>query len=142
MLFFGVGQAEVRNLRGEHVHEERAEVNFRRKKTKKWFSVTIFPHAKDFIQSLRVRGMVRTGQPVFVWRNPRRALETACEKLGFPRYSPRALRRTFIVRCLELGVDPRVVAEWQGHADASLILKVYGKFVSKEHAARMAEKLV
>jgi integrase len=142
MLFFGVGQAEVRALLGEHIHEDRGEISFRRQKTKKYFSITIFPHAKDFIQSLRAREMIHTGKPVFVWRNPRRALETACGKLGFPSYSPRALRRTFIIRCLELGVDPRVVAGWQGHADASLIFTTYGKFVSKEHAARMAEKLV
>jgi integrase len=68
-------------------------------------------------------------------------METACKELGLPVYSPRALRRTFIIHCLESDVDPRVVAQWQGHRDATLIFKVYGNYVSREHAAKMAKKL-
>jgi len=139
ILYFGVGQAEVKGLRGEHVQAERIE--FFRKKTKKPFRVPIFDYAQAFVQSLRDRGMIRTGQPVFVWQNPRRALETACAKLALPAYSPRALRRTFIIQCLEHGVDPRVVADWQGHANAKLILDTYGSFISKEHMLEQARKL-
>ena len=40
-----------------------------------------------------------------------------------------------------MGIDPRVIAEWQGHRDATLIFKVYGKYISREHVAKMAEKL-
>jgi integrase len=44
----------------------------------------------------------------------------------------------FIIRALEKGIDPRVVAAWQGHRDATLILRVYGAWVNQDHAQRMA----
>ena len=141
MRHFGVGQAEIKYLRGEHVDFERSEIHFRRKKTGKCFDVPVFPHARAFIESLKNQGRLQTDRPVVKWRNPRKTLETACKELGLPDFSPRAFRRTFIIHCLEEGVDPRVVAQWQGHRDASLIFNVYGKYVSKEHAAKMAEKL-
>ncbi|MGO8926033.1 MAG: tyrosine-type recombinase/integrase [Limisphaerales bacterium] len=141
MRHFGVGQAEIKYLKGEHIDFERSEIHFRRKKTGKCFDVPIFPHAKAFVEALKNQGRLQTDRPLVQWRNPRKTLETACKELGLPVFSPRALRRTFIIHCLEEGVDPRVVAQWQGHRDASLIFKVYGKYVSKEHALRMAEKL-
>jgi integrase len=141
MRHFGIGQAEIKHLDGAHIDLPRGEIHFRRKKTSKPFDVPIFPHAKGFIDSLIQQGRLTAGKPVVTWRNPRKALENACKELGLPIYSPRGLRRTFIVHCLETGVDPRVVAQWQGHGDATLILKLYGKYISKEHAAKMAQML-
>jgi hypothetical protein len=37
-----------------------------------------------------------------------------------------------IIRLLEQNVDPRLVAEWQGHRDATLIFRVHGKWISPE----------
>jgi integrase len=141
MRHFGVGQAEIRHLKGDHIDWARNEIHFRRKKTGKPFDVPIFPYAKPFAEALKKQGALAVGKPVVQWRNPRKALESACKDLGLPPYSPRALRRTFIIHCLENEIDPRVVAKWQGHRDATLILSVYGKYVSPEHAAKMAEKL-
>jgi len=56
-------------------------------------------------------------------------------------YEPRALRRCFIIHCLESGIDPLVVARWQGHKDAKLIFSVYGNQVNAEHERREAGKL-
>ena len=58
-----------------------------------------------------------------------------------PIYTPRALRRNFIINALEHGADSRVVAKWQGHRDAKLILGTYGNFVSKEHEKAQIAKL-
>jgi hypothetical protein len=52
--------------------------------------------------------------------------------LGVERYEIRALRRVLIIRLLEQNVDPRLVAEWQGHRDATLIFRVHGKWISPE----------
>jgi integrase len=141
MRYFGVGQAEIMHLKGEHIDRARGKVHFRRKKTGKPFDVPIFPHAKPFIESLAEKGVLITGKPVATWRNPRKALESASKELDLPVYSPRALRRTFIIHCLEMGIDPRVVADWQGHKDATLIFRIYGKYISSEHAAKMAQML-
>jgi integrase len=52
MRHFGIGQAEIKHLKGEHIDLARGEIHFRRKKTGKLFDVPIFPHAKAFIESL------------------------------------------------------------------------------------------
>ena len=45
MRHFGVGQAEIKHLKGEHVDLARNQIHFRRKKTGKPFDVPIFPYA-------------------------------------------------------------------------------------------------
>ena len=142
MLLFGAGQAEVKSVLGEHVDFERGAVHLFRGKTRKEYTVPIYSHAEGFIKNLKKSGRLAPGKHVFEWQNPRKALESACRKLKLPVYSPRALRRTFIIHCLERGVDPRVVASWQGHADARLILTTYGNFISADHAKNQAAKLI
>src|SRR5208337_3209130 len=141
MRNFGVGQAEIRYLLGDHVDTENGIIHFRRKKTGKLFDVPIFPHAKAFIKQLKNQGRFQMNQPVIKWRNPRKALEAACQRLGLPSYEPRALRGCFIVHCLQQGIDPRVVAKWQGHEDAKLIFTVYGKYIDPGYERAQADKL-
>jgi integrase len=141
MLAFGVGQKEVKNLRGEHIDSERGVVHFLRQKTGKVFDVPILEHAEPILGALRAAGRIKTGKTVFTWRDPEQALHGACERLGMAKYTPRSLRRTFIIHALEHGVDARVVARWQGHRDAKLILDTYGNFVSKEHEKAQIAKL-
>ena len=141
MRHFGIGQAEIMNLCGEHIDTDSGVIHIRRKKTTKVFEVPVFPHAKAFIERLKTEGRLQVGTPVVQWRNPRKAFESACKDLGLPHYTPRSLRRCFIVHALEIGVDVRLVSQWQAHSDTTLIFKVYGKHISKEHADRMAQKL-
>ena len=138
---FGVGQAEIHYLLGEHIDLSQGIVHFRRKKTGKPFDVPIFTHAKEFIERLKSNGRLKKALPVVKWRNPRKALQSACERLNVQPYEPRAFRRTFIVHALQSGIDPRVVARWQGHKDATLIFKVYGKFIDANYERQQAEKL-
>ena len=141
MQNFGVGQAEVKYLMGEHIDLAAQVIHFRRKKTGKPFDVPIFGHANAFVDRLKVNERLQTGKPVVEWRNPRKALAAACERLGLPAYEPRALRRCFIVHCLQQGIDPRLVAKWQGHKDAKLIFSVYGKYIDRDYERAQAEKL-
>jgi integrase len=141
MLFFGVGQAEIKGIQGEHIDLEAKCVHFFRQKTRKHYTVPIYAHAGGFIKELEADGKILSGKLVTKWINPRKALETACRRLKLPNYTPRALRRTFIIHCLEKGVDARVVASWQGHADAKLILSTYGNFISPDHAKAQLAKL-
>jgi integrase len=142
MRHFGVGQAEIKGLTGEDIDFQTGVIHFRRKKTGKPFDVPIFPHAEGFIKALKAGGYVSVGRAVVPWRTPRKALATACHHLGLPGYEPRALRRCFIVHCLQQGIDPRLVAKWQGHKDAKLIFSVYGKFIDRAYEQEQAQKLV
>jgi hypothetical protein len=59
--------------------------------------------------------------------------------LKLPTYSHRSFRRAFITRAIELGVDVKVIAEWQGHRDGGkLILDTYSH-VNPVHSKRMAQ---
>ena len=63
----------------------------------------------------------------------------ACRRLGYPPFSQRSLRRLFITRAIERGVDVKVIAEWQGHKDGGkLILDTYSH-VNRAHSQRMAQ---
>jgi integrase len=139
MLLLGLGQAEVQGLKGEHLDLKKGKINIRRKKTGRAYEVPIYPHARDFVERLREEGSITAGKVVLPWQNIRHTLESACEQLSMPRYSARALRRTLIIHLIEEGIDVRQIAAWQGHKDATLILKVYGPYLSAKHtAAQMA----
>ena len=72
------------------------------------------------------------------FRDAKKALAGACRRLGYPPFSQRSLRRMFITRAIERGVDVKVIAEWQGHRDGGkLILDTYSH-VNRAHSQRMA----
>jgi site-specific recombinase XerD len=59
--------------------------------------------------------------------------------LDYPPFSQRSLRRPFIMRAIERGVDVKVIAEWQGHKDGGkLILDTYSH-MNRAHSQRMAQ---
>ena len=76
---------------------------------------------------------------VFKIADAKKALAGACRRLGYPPFSQRSLRRLFITRAIEKGVDVKVIAEWQGHKDGGkLILDTYSH-VNRAHSQRMAQ---
>ena len=138
----GLGQAEVANLRGEHFDFERRQITVLRQKTLKAFVIPMYPQAVALLERFKINGRLECGRKLFLARTPEVAMRRACKRLDLPHYSPRSLRRMFIVRALEKGIDPRVVAAWQGHRDATLVLRVYGSHINRDHHQRMASLLV
>jgi site-specific recombinase XerD len=128
MLFMGVGQAEARDFTGGAVDWKENQITFVRQKTCKQYTVPIYPWAEQFVRD-EIQPRLKLGQPVFVWRNPRKALKTACLHLGVTNVDIRSLRRTLIIRLIQQKVDIRLIAKWQGHSDARLILSRYGTFI-------------
>ena len=60
-------------------------------------------------------------------------METACKNLNFNKVDIRSLRRTLIIHLIEQRMDIRLIAKWQGHADARLILSRYGNFIDAKY---------
>ncbi len=141
MLFMGLGQAEIANLLGEHIDFTRGQITIRRQKTQKVFTIPMYPQVRPLLERLRAEGKIVSGKPLVEHAKPREALSLACRRLGYPQFSPRSFRRAFITRALEKGVDPRCVAAWQGHRDATLVLRVYGHIIQGKHAQEMADRL-
>ena len=141
MLNLGLGQAELANLRGEHFDFERQQITIRRQKTQKIFVIPLYPQARPLLERLRAEGRIVPEKPLFERVSPRETLSLACKRLGFPQFSPRSFRRAFITRALEKGIDARCVAAWQGHRDATLVLRVYGHILQPAHARKMAARM-
>ena len=56
-------------------------------------------------------------------------------------FNRRSLRRTLILNLIQQGVELRLIAKWQGHTDARLILSRYGAYIDEDHEKRELEKL-
>jgi len=140
MLFMGIGQAEAKDFAGGSVDWQERRISFIRQKTGKEYYVPIFPWAEEFIRT-EIQPRLKRGQSVFDWRNPRKALDTACANQGLARVDIRSLRRTLIIHLIQQGIDLRLIAKWQGHSDARLILSRYGKYIDEKYEKRELDKL-
>ena len=133
----GLGQAEASSLTPADVDLQTGRIITYRHKTSTGFAIPVFPQVHALLQRL-CDGKAHDGR-VFRISDAKKALAGACRRLGYPSFSQRSLRRMFIVRAIEKGVDVKVIAEWQGHRDGGkLILDTYSH-VNRAHSERMAQ---
>jgi len=139
MGLLGLGQAELSGLRRRDVDLQNGRIFVKRQKTGKRFPIPVYPQARDLIERL-CQGKDHD-ERLFPIDNARKALGNACKRLKFPHFSQRSLRRMFITRAIEKGIDVKVIAAWQGHRDGGkLILDTYSH-VRAPHSQRMAALL-
>jgi integrase len=135
----GLGQAEVAAITRADVHLEAGRIITYRHKTRQGFAIPIYPQLRPLVEKL-CNGKAHD-ERLFKAKDAQKALQHACQRLGLPPYSHRSLRRMFITRCIEKGVDVKVIAEWQGHRDGGkLILQTYSH-VRRPHSDAMARLL-
>lgn len=133
----GLGKAEAAALRQCDIDWKRETITTFRHKTKSGFAIPIYPQLKPLL--LRRRRNDAPNERIFKIDNAKKAIANACRRLKLPQYSHISFRRTFITRAIELGVDVKVIAEWQGHKDGGkLILDTYSH-VNRTHSRRMAQ---
>ena len=143
----GLGQAEAASITRADVDFSAGRMIVYRHKMDRGFAVPIYPQLRPLVEKL-CRGK-KPHQRLFSIREARKAIANACKRLGFVRELPdcrivaafthRSLRRLFITRAIEKGVDVKVVADWQGHRDGGkLILQTYSH-VNPVHFNRMAQ---
>jgi len=135
----GLGQAEAAALRYSDIDWERETITTFRHKTKSGFAIPLYPQLRELLCRRRALANAHPDEQVFKIRDAKKAIAHACQRLNLPRYSHRSFRRTFITRAIELGVDVKTIAEWQGHKDGGkLILSTYSH-VNRSHSHRMAQ---
>jgi integrase len=133
----GLGQAEAASLTRSDIDFDSGYVITFRHKTSTGFAIPIYPQVKGLLEKL-CEGK-SNGDHIFKVRDAKRALAGACRRLGYPPFSQRSLRRMFITRAIEKGIDVKVIAQWQGHRDGGkLILDTYSH-VNRAHSQRMAD---
>jgi integrase len=132
----GLGQAEASALTRAHVNFDSGTMICFRHKTRTGFAVPIFPQLRPLLT--RLCESKRPGEHLFAIATSRKALRRSCQRLDLPRFTERSLRRMFVTKALETGVDVQTVSRWQGHVDGGkLILDTYGH-ISAVHSSRMA----
>ena len=133
----GLGQAEAGSLTCTDVDFEAGQIITYRHKTCTGFAIPIFPQVRALLE--RLCEGISNGDHIFKVRDAKKALAGACRRLQLPAFSQRSLRRMFITRAIEKGVDVKVIAQWQGHKDGGkLILDTYSH-VNPIHSQRMAQ---
>src|SRR5947208_1582552 len=133
----GLGQAEAGSLTRSDIDFDAGRLITFRHKTSTGFAVPIFPQLRPLLERL-CEGKSNADH-IFKVRDAKKALAGACGRLGYPPFSQRSLRRMFITRAIQLGVDVKTIAEWQGHRDGGkLILDTYSH-VNPVHSRRMAQ---
>ena len=133
----GLGQAEAGSLTPADIDLAAGQIITYRHKTSTGFAIPIFPQVRPLLERL-YEGKAHD-ERVFKILDAKKALTGACRRLGYPPFSQRSLRRMFITRAIERGVDIKVIAEWQGHRDGGkLILDTYSH-VNRAHSQRMAQ---
>ena len=135
----GLGQAELAGIKKEHVDLESGRMAIYRHKTSCQFTIPIYPQARALIERL-CEGK-KAGEHLLPIQGARKALTNACKRLGYPHFTQRSLRRLHITRCLELGIDVKTVASWQGHKDSGVLILQNYSHVRAEHSQRMAALL-
>jgi len=137
----GLGNAEAAALTWNDIDWQRNTITTFRHKTKAGFSVPIFPQVRPLLERRLGKSAGEAKENVFTVRKASKAIASACRRLRLPSYSHRSFRRMFITRAIELGVDIKVIAEWQGHKDGGkLILDTYSH-VNPSHSHRMSQLL-
>ncbi len=133
----GLGQAEAASIQRKDIDLKAERIIIYRHKTDKGFPIPIYPQVRALVEKLCAGK--KHNERLFSIDQARKALSAACERLGFPHFTHRSLRRMFVTRAIEKGVDVKVIADWQGHRDGGrLILQTYSH-VRPEHSNRMAQ---
>jgi integrase len=135
----GLGQAEAGSVTRADVDLAAGRIVILRRKTSAGFVIPIFPQLRPLVEKL-CKGKVHS-ERLFKIESARKALANACRRLGLPSFTHRSLRRMFVTRAIEKGIDVKVIAEWQGHQDGGkLILQTYSH-VRRPHSDAMAQLL-
>lgn len=132
----GLGQAEASSITWGDIDWKMERISVRRHKTDARFHVPIYPELKPLLRRLRAKaGDVPLSVRIFAIKDAKKALKGACERLRFPNFSQRSLRRVLIQRLWRAGVDKKLIAKWQGHQDGGqLIMDTYTEVFGDDEA--------
>lgn len=139
LAFTGMRKGELAALRWENIDKDWITVGADgNTKGKSFRRVPISTNLREVIE-LWPQDQ-RKGQ-IFMMKSPRRAVFTACEKLGIPELRVHDTRHFFATMCIQNGVDIPTVAKWLGHKDGGVLAMRTYSHVTDEHSLASAKKL-
>ena len=103
--------------------------------------VRIQPILDDLAPSLKGLCQNRPASDRLLLRkDARRELTAVSSAMGLPRITHHTLRKYFITKALEAGIDPFTVASWVGHKDIKTTMEHYHK-IRMKHSKKEAKKM-
>lgn len=138
----GLGNSEAANIQCKHVDLKRGKITVFRNKTDKGYQIPIFPQLRPLVEKLVKQADNVPEAKILKVKNVQRALNNVCLRLKINHVNHRALRRCFVTRCIELGMDFKTVAALQGHRDGGVLIAKTYSHLRAEHVDSMAAKLV
>jgi integrase len=138
LAYSGCRVAEATALRWADVNLDRNYVTITGgdKLTRNYESRTIpmTDALRDLLLRLRSENQPQPQDFVSPIKTAKKCLQTACRRLGFPRFTHHDLRHFFATTCIESGGDIPTISKWLGHRDGgALAMKVYGH-LRQEHS--------
>jgi integrase len=124
----------------------------RRQKTGRSFQVPVYPQVETLLLKIAAQASLPEPQSsdekaalplrrLFRIDDAKKALEGACKRLGYPQFEQRGMRRLFITRAVERGLDFKVISATQGHNDGGVLVAKTYSHLRPEHFEEMAAKL-
>jgi integrase len=138
----GLGNSEAANIQRKHVDLIKGKITVLRNKTDKGYQIPIFPQLRPLVEKLMKQADNKPDADLLKVDNVKKALTNACVRLNLPHFSHRSLRRCFVTRCIELGMDFKTVAALQGHTDGGVLIAKTYSHLRTEHVDNMAAKLI
>lgn len=137
-----LGVAEAANLDWADIDFKTGKMQIRRKKTKFYFEVPLYPDLRPLLERLHKEANEPKRGKVFKVANPKIAIASACKKLNLHNYTARNFRQMGIVHMLRDGLHFKLVSKYQGHRDGGiLIVKTYSEVISGADNAYEQEQL-
>jgi integrase len=138
----GLGNSEAANISRKHVDLGKGKITVLRNKTDKGYQIPIFPQLRPLVEKLMTQTEDKPDAQLLKVDNVKKALTNASLRLNLPHFSHRSLRRCFVTRCIELGIDFKTVAALQGHTDGGVLIAKTYSHLRTEHVDSMATRLV
>jgi integrase len=121
----GLGQAEVNSLTWGDVDFAKGVMHVIRKKTRQPYTYYLHPILTPFLRRLKAKAPnAGPNTPIVERRNPRKAIKSACIKLGYPNYTPHTLRRCWATYAFMSGVNGEIVSLNLNHKDSGRLAKM------------------
>jgi integrase len=147
VAYSGMRISEAAKVTWQDVDFEREQIAVRGDEvtaTKNWEirRAPMIPEMKVLLERIRdEKPDPKPTDPVMSAKEFLGSVKTACRKLGVKYFNHHAMRHLFITRCMELGINVSLIADWTGHKDGgALILKRYSH-VRPAHSAEMARRV-
>jgi integrase len=141
MVLTGQGKAEAIHAQWMDVLWDARKINFYRQKTRAIaHTMPLFPALESFLKRRFKDSTKKPSEPIFKIKSCKRALGSACEKLGYPRLGHHSFRRYFITQRLMEGIPPNIVAKWVGHRTSEMVMEIYSS-IPNTYEVSFAEKI-